>query len=287
MTRCVDLHVHSIYSDGTLSPVELVKMAAERSLAAIAIADHDSVDGIDEALEAGARLGVEVVPAVELSVEFRSYEDIHLLGYWINHRDSDFREKLVKFRRRRDDRGQAIIERINAKLARERKRRISYEEVVAMADGALGRPHIARVLIEHGHVPNVAEAFKRYLEPCNVPKLYFPMAEALAEVRRIGGVSVLAHPTSISEDRTVLRGLVHEFTELGLDGLEAFNNMCYADDMLYLEELARENRLTLTGGSDFHGFEDDVEMGIGRGGLAVQYRWVEALKKLRPSQTAA
>ncbi|KAF0220067.1 MAG: phosphotransferase domain-containing [Geobacteraceae bacterium] len=285
MERYIDLHIHSCHSDGLHTPTELVEMAAAKGLKAIAIADHDSVAGIDEAVEAGNRLGVEVIPAVELSVEFKHYHDVHLLGYCIDHNDTDFQEKLAEFRRRRNARGEAIVERINGRLSSEKKGSISYEEVLAAADGALGRPHIARILIDKGFARNLQDAFRKYLDPCNVPKLYFPMADALAEIRRIKGVSVLAHPPSITEDRTTLRNIIHELAAMGLDGLEVFNNMCYNDDMIFFESVAMQLELVMTGGSDFHGFEDDIEIGVGRGGLAVAYHRLVALKKLLPTST--
>lgn len=279
MERYVDLHVHSIHSDGVHSPATLVEMAAEAGLLAIALADHDSVAGIDEALAAGERHGVEVIPAIELSVEYRGYHDIHLLGYFIDHRDPAFLENLARFRSRRDERGRAIIDRINTKLSREGKGEITHQEVLSLASGALGRPHIARVLVARGLARDVQDAFDRYVVPCNVPKLYFPMVEALAEIRRIRGISVLAHPTTITANRPVLKGLLTEFAGLGLEGIEVFNNMCYNDDMIFLESLARFLGLLKTGGSDYHGFEDDMAIGTGRGGLAVAYHWIDAMKK--------
>src|SRR5262245_35731181 len=119
MTRYADLHVHSVCSDGLLRPAELVALAAKKEISAIALADHDSVSGIDEAIKAGSAAGITVIPAVELSVEFRDYEDMHILGYFINHHDATFLERLERFRHIRDNRGVAILERINAKLAQE------------------------------------------------------------------------------------------------------------------------------------------------------------------------
>ncbi|HEY6873195.1 MAG TPA: PHP domain-containing protein [Geobacteraceae bacterium] len=284
--RYVDLHVHSLHSDGVHTPAALVKMAARKGLQAIALADHDSVSGLDDALAAGERHGVEVIPAVELSVEFRGYRDVHLLGYFIDYRDAIFRERLALFRARRDERGRAIIARINEKLGLEGNGNISYEEVHALAAGALGRPHIAQVLIAHGIARDVQDAFDRYVVPCNVPKRYFAMADALAEIRRLRGLSVLAHPTTVTDDRTALRALVTELAAMGLDGVEVFNNSCYGDDMIFLESMANRLGLVKTGGSDYHGIEDDVEMGSGRGALTVAYRWVEELKKRRAEREA-
>jgi hypothetical protein len=286
MKKYVDLHIHTVHSDGCYSPTQIVMMAAEKGLKAIAIADHDSVSGIDEAKAMGSQLGVEVVPAVELSIGFRDYHDIHLLGYYINHQDKTFTTKLSEFRKVRDLRGKAIVEKINGKLASERKAPISYDELIDSAQESLGRLHIARLLVQRGHARTVQDAFVRYLLPCNVPKRYFPLQEALAEIARIGGVSVLAHPQSVSDDRRVLNTLIREMKQMGLDGLEVFNNLCFKDDMIFLESLCRELDLAMTGGSDFHGFEDDVQIGIGRGALAVAYHLLEPLKSLASSRTS-
>lgn len=278
MERLMDLHVHTYYSDGVHSPSRVVAMAAAKGLMAVAIADHDSVSGVDEAMAAGRRLGVEVVPAVELSIGFRDFHDVHLLGYFIDHRDAAFTAGLDEFRRERDLRGKAIVDKINAKLAHERKGAISYDEISDGVMGTLSRLHIARALVAGGMARHIQDAFVRYLHPCDVPKRYFPVEDALAEIRRLKGVSVLAHPQSITDDRRKLTALVQEMKRMGLDGVEVFNNLCYKDDMIFLECLCRDLDLAMTGGSDFHGNEDDVEIGSGRGGLAVAYRLLERLR---------
>lgn len=286
MKKYVDLHIHTVHSDGCYSPTQIVMMAAEKGLKAIAIADHDSVSGIEEAKAIGIQLGIEVVPAVELSIGFRDYHDIHLLGYYINHQDKTFTTKLSDFRKARDLRGKAIVEKINGKLAAERKAGISYDELIDSAQESLGRLHIARLLVQRGHARTVQDAFVRYLLPCDVPKRYFPLQEALDEIVRIGGVSVLAHPQSVSDDRRILNSLIREMQRMGLDGLEVFNNLCFKDDMIFLESLCLELGLVMTGGSDFHGFEDDVQIGIGRGALAVAYHLLEPLKSMASSRTS-
>jgi hypothetical protein len=284
MKKYLDLHIHTVHSDGCFSPTQVVSMAAEKGLKAIAIADHDSVSGVEEAKEMGLQLGVEVVPAVELSIGFRDYHDIHLLGYYIDHQDKVFTGKLSDLRKARDIRGKAIVERINNKLAAERKPGISYDELIDSAQESLGRLHIARMLVQKGNARTVQDAFVRYLLPCNVPKRYFPLQEAIDEIARIGGVSVLAHPQSISDDRRVLNSLIREMKLMGLDGVEVYNNFCYKDDMIFLQSLCQELDLVMTGGSDFHGFEDDVQIGIGRGALAVAYHLLEPLKAISLSR---
>lgn len=276
----IDLHMHSTYSDGIYRPAELVTMAATKGLKTIALADHDTVDGVDEALEAGRRHNVEVIPAVELSVRFETYQDVHLLGYLIDHHDPAFLQKLSEFRTIRDRRGQAIIANINDKLGRENKEPISYEEAAGLADGAFGRPHIARVLVNRGYAGHMQDAFERYLIPCDEPKRYFHMDEALGEIERLGGIAVLAHPTSISEDRKTLAALIGRLAGKGLKGIEAHNNMCNMDESAFLVRLAEDLGLAVTGGSDFHGIEPGIEMGSGRGQLAIPQALAIALKKL-------
>jgi predicted metal-dependent phosphoesterase TrpH len=238
------------------------------------------VDGIDEALAAGAEHGVEVIPALELSVAFGKQSDVHLLGYYIDHHDATLLARLENFRERRDERGKAIIDRINTRLKGQGKDEVSYEEVLASAKGAVGRPHIGRVLMAKGIASTMEDAFARFLGPCDAPKRYFPMDEALAEIKRVGGISVLAHPSSITNNRKELHSLIYELADMGLGGVEVFNNRCCDDSTKFLETVATELGLTMTGGSDFHGFENDIEMGTGRGGLAVPYRCVEALREL-------
>lgn len=287
MRQFMDLHIHTLHSDGVHTPSRIVAMAAEKGLKAVAIADHDSVSGVAEALDAGRRLGVEVIPAVELSIGYRDYHDVHLLGYFIDHRDSSFTAKLREFRRVRETRAKAIVEKINIKLASERKAHITYDEVIDVSGEAMSRLHIAMVLVERGFARHVQDAFNRYLQPCDVPKRYFPLEEALGEISRLGGVSVLAHPPSITDDRRLLAALIRDMAGKGLNGLEVFNNLCYKDDMIFFESLCQDLGLAMTGGSDYHGYEDDVEIGIGRGGLAVAYHLLDQLKRIAEEKVAS
>ena len=269
MPRKIDLHVHSTYSDGLHTPDELVRLAARQGVSVLALADHDTVDGIDAARTAGAAAGIEIVSAVELSVEFRHYHDVHLLGYMINYHDEEFQGILKQFRTRRDERGKQIITLINERLVAEGKETIHYEELMHSSDGSLGRPHIARRLIAIGAVREMQEAFEKYLEPCDVPKQYFPMEKALAEIRRIGGISVLAHPLSITSERQILRSVIEELSTMGLDGVEVYNNMSTAEDSSFLDQIAAGLAMITTGGSDFHGGNDALQIGELRSGVTV------------------
>lgn len=284
MENLVDLHLHSNFSDGVKTPAELAKMACDLGLKAIAVADHDTVDGIDEALAAGAACNLEVLPAIEFSVAYGSYSDVHLLGYLLDHHDPVLLEMLAEFRQRRATRGDAIVERINEKLAVEGRAPISAAEAAALAGGAMGRPHIAQLLMSKGYVRDMQEAFNRYLVPCDVPKRYFPVEEALATIRRLGGVAVLAHPTSITQERGKLIGVIDSLCAMGLDGLEAYNNICVDQESNFLRSYAEKHGLVWTGGSDYHGIEEGISMGTGRGGMVVPYSCVEGLRRVQQSR---
>lgn len=275
----IDLHIHSNCSDGAFSPTELVQRASREGLTAVAIADHDSIAGIAEGVAAGLACGVEVISAVELSVQFKLWQDVHLLGYGMEWSDAGFLQKLNGFRERREHRNIEILERINDMLAEDNLTAIDLSEVLAFARDAIGRPHIARALLERGYVSNIEDAFRRYLVPCNVPKCYWPMREAIQEIKRLGGVSVLAHPTTVSTDRQELRDVIAELSETGLDGIEVFNNMAQPDEMEFLRRLADELGLLVTGGSDYHGIEEGLQMGKGRGGIRFSDTLLAPLRK--------
>lgn len=281
MNTLIDLHIHSTASDGIHKPAELVKMAYDAGLSAIAIADHDSVDSVTEALAAGEKYGISVIPAVELSVEYENYHDVHLLGYWIDHHDPAFRAMLARFRDRRESRGLRVIEKINDKLRGENRAPIDPDAVMALAEGALGRPHIARILMQNGHADSMQAAFNNYLVPCNLPKEYIPFDEAVKEIKRLGGVAVLAHPQSISRGREELLRILTDMTARGLDGVEALNTMGLEGEDQYLCRVAKTLELCISGGSDFHGGEEGLQMGRGRGNLAVPFNLLAPLESKR------
>ncbi len=279
MSGYVDLHVHSHYSDGVDSPERVVTLAHEAGLAAMALADHDNIDGIDEAMEAGARLGIEVLSATELSVVHGKVEDIHLLGYGFDHHDPVFASALAEFREYREGRSEQIVARINERLVSEGRAPISFEEVRESAGGTVGRPHIARALLAGGHVRGNDDAFQRYLVPCNVPKRFFPIDEAIAMIHAAGGVAVLAHPPFITRDRRKLLELVDAFVAFGLDGIEAYNTGASNDEIDWTITIARHRGLIVTGGSDYHGIPDSgISVGNGRGNLRIPYGCVDEIR---------
>jgi hypothetical protein len=279
MPRWVDLHLHSTCSDGRFPPAEVIRQAAVAGLSAVALTDHDNVDGIDQALAAGAVLGVEVLPAVELSVQWETWEDIHILGYGIDHHQPALTAALAEFRAFRGGRNERIVANINARLQEEGRAPIDFAEVRARAAGTPGRPHIAQVLMERGYVAGQEQAFHQYLIPCNEPKRFFPLQDAIGLLHGAGGVAVLAHPSYISDQRAELLQLFDAFAALGLDGIEAYNNRATNDDIDWLISQARRRRLIVTGGSDYHGIPGtEIVIGGGRGNLRIPYSCVEEIR---------
>jgi len=275
----IDLHLHSSCSDGVLTPDLLVAAAAQAGLSTIALCDHDTVAGVETAQNIGKLYGIEVIPGVELSVCFKGFTDVHLLGYWIDLHAPELNDRLDEFAFRRSNRNREIISAVNLMLQKEGKDPLTIEEVEVWADGVMGRPHIARALLQRGYVKGMEDAFNRYLVPCDVPKTYWPMEDALKTIQNIGGVAVLAHPTSISHDQALLAELVTELKERGLDGLEVFNTLASEHEIMFLQRLANRLGLLHTGGSDFHGIEADDSIGKGRGGMRFSDALLPPLKQ--------
>jgi len=279
LVGCVDLHMHSTFSDGTLSPAALVAEASAIGLRAIALADHDNLDGIPEAQGAGARRGVEIISGVELSVVWGKLRDLHLLGYAFDPRHPALNAALAEFRAFRANRSHQILERVNEKLAGEGRAAIPVAAVLERAGGTLGRPHIGQALLAAGHVRTMEEAFERYLVPCNVPKRFFPINEAIDLVHAAGGCTVLAHPMFIEVEAQALPTLIDELIALGLDGMECWCGGACNDTVDHLLTLARRKGLVATGGSDFHQPGVGPSLGSGLGNLRIPYACVQELKE--------
>ena len=278
LTGLVDLHIHSTCSDGTLAPETLVGQAAALGLRAIALADHDNIDGIAAATAAGAAKGVEIITGVELSVVWEQLNDLHLLGYGFDPAHPKLGSSLAEFRDFRANRSRMILERINAKLVEERRAPLPFAEIAARAGGTLGRPHIGQALLAAGYARTMGDAFQRYLVPCNVPKRFFPIAEAIDLIHAAGGCAVLAHPMYINIDDRELPALLDTFITLGLDGMECWCGGADNATVDRLLTLARRKGLIATGGSDFHQPEVGPTLGRGLGNLKIPYACVEELR---------
>lgn len=255
--RRVDLHTHSTASDGLYAPAELVRLAREAGLDLIALVDHDTTAGIAEAQAAGQALGVRVMPGVEINTTLFGAGDAHILGYKITPDDASLDRNLRLLRDLRERRGERMVAKLRAADFD-----ISWEQVRALADGTVGRPHIARALINGGYATDVSDAFARYLTPGKPgfsPRYKLSADDAVRIIRSARGIATLAHPADIAElESSVLPRLV----AAGLQGLECYygpsdqaTSYGRYDDatVAWLVGLADRFGLIATGGSDYHG----------------------------------
>lgn len=251
-----DLHSHSTCSDGVVEVQHLIEHAGRCGLKAIALTDHDTVEGVAEAVAIGGKLDVEVIPGVEISAYFQNVA-IHVLGLFIDHRASWFRDFF-------DDAAKQRVERIHRIVDRLRKLGIALEPDAVFAQsshGTVGRPHVARALIAEGHVATMEEAFDKYLRddgPAYVGYERLDLSDALEMIHRAGGVSSLAHPIVMKDDT-----LVAPMAEQGLMAVEVFHRDHSEAKMVDYAEIARSLGLLITGGSDFHAPNDDGEVVLG------------------------
>lgn len=248
---CVDLHTHSLYSDGTASPTELVQMAVHSGLRGIALTDHDTIEGIDEFLAHGREHKLELIPGLEISATHRDFS-VHILGYGIDHRNRDLAQWLIRLQEGRASRNKQIISKLQ-NMGHD----IQYDELDAISPcGQTGRPHIARLLQNKGIVQSTKDAFVHYLRnggPAWADRFSYSTAESIDIIHRAGGLAVLAHPGMLQQHTQALSLVIAELVERGLDGIEAYYPTHSPKMEKSLRSFARKYQLVLTGGSDYHG----------------------------------
>jgi predicted metal-dependent phosphoesterase TrpH len=256
----VDLHLHTTASDGTLTPAQLIEQISSTTLRVAAVTDHDSTAGIDEAMEAAKRFPkLTVIPGIEFGSEIGESE-VHLLGLFINHRSPKLQQALTTFREQRIEAAQQMVLKLNSMGVN-----ISWERVNELARGAVGRPHIARAMLERGYVATIPEAFDRYIGnegPARVPRPKFEPVQALEIVHAAGGIGVVAHPRTVKNLEEVLAPLA----AAGLGGIEVFAEKYGAEHQERYRNLARKYGLIESGGSDYHAFGSENEVKPGMSG---------------------
>ena len=264
----IDLHTHSIYSDGTNTPAELVAMAEQRGLKALALTDHDTVGGIKHLLAAAKDSPVEAVPGIELSAEC-DHGTMHILGYFIDHTCEIMLKKIKKVREGREERNIGILKKLN-KLGHV----LLWSDVEKYAGkDVVGRPHFAAALVERGYVKSKKAAFDRLLakgRPGYVNRYHYTATECIELIRAAGGIAVLAHPATICLPDKKLHALVREMKDVGMGGIETFYAENRPENIRKFSEWAAEMDLVCTGGTDFHGENTpDLKIGTGFGQLHV------------------
>ena len=277
--KTIDLHVHSCCSDGSFTPEELVALAQSAGLSAFALTDHDTTDGIGQALLAAEGSGLEVVPGIEFSTRWL-HRDIHILGYYIDYRAQSFQETLHGFLAARDVRNRQMCERIREQTGIP----VTVETLSGyFPDAVITRAHMAAWLADMDYVETRAVAFDKYLgehAPCFVPKTQVTPEDAIRLIRSHGGIPVLAHPLLYALSKKQLRQLVGSLKESGLKGSEAVYVLNRGSDEAFVRSLAEQYGLLVTGGSDFHG-KNKPHIALGTGikqSLAVPYELLEELK---------
>lgn len=276
----VDLHVHSNASDGTLTPTEVVSLAVKKKLSAIALTDHDTIDGLLEAMEASHGQPVEIIPGIELSCVYKGQE-IHILGLFVDFSDPDFTLKIHGLKNIRDKRNQEMIRRFQ-----DSDIMITLEEVTAgNPETVITRAHFARVLYEKGYVTSMDQAFKKYL---TYGSRFCPKKEDITPEHAMKILTdnhafpVLAHPYQYHLGDKKTEELVSDLKNLGLLGLEVYHSSNNTYESSKLKKLSKQYGLFPTGGSDFHGTnKPDIDLGCGRGGLRISHLLLEDIKKYR------
>lgn len=278
----IDLHVHTTASDGQYTPAQIIEKASEKNIKVIAITDHDSFAGVNEAMTAGEKLGVKVIPGIELNISFPTGE-FHLLGLGINNPSDSLKcivENVIKYR---NERNQAIISKMN-----EDGVQITLDELLTdFPNTVIGRPHFAAELVKHGVVKTRQQAFDQYLgrgRKWYTPRICTNLDEAIVAIRESGGVPVVAHPMSLYLSWGKLPDMLKDCYDKGVAGIEAFHPGARVTECLRLEELGRKIGFIITAGSDFHGekIRADRKLGHTCGGKKIddKYYFEELLKVL-------
>lgn len=275
----LDLHVHTTASDGELSPEEVVRLAAQNKVTTIAIADHDTVSGLDRAIEEGKKLNIKVIPGVELN-SYVEKGKMHILGYNMDYKKSEFASKMKELKQDRDERNRKFIEEFNNQNIN-----ITLEDVKKYAFGEiLAKPHFAQALLNKNYIKDIEEAYSKYFNayPMNTIKREALMPkDAIQIIKQAGGIAVLAHPVTLKLDDEQLEQKIQELKSYGLDGIECYNNIHTQEDINKLRSIADKFNLLITAGSDFHGPISTPNVEIGRGKNNNIYNTIDILENLK------
>lgn len=289
----VDLHTHSVVSDGSETPTEVVRLAAAAGLSAIALTDHDILAGLTEAKDAAHRHSVELVPGIELSLDWSDMVPgaderggMHLLVLWLDDESGPLQDRLGELRRGRDERNRTVLEKLS-RLGMD----IPWEAVLERArTGSVGRPHIAAEMVDRGYATDISAAFDLYLgqgKPAYVARRRLTPPEAIDLGRQSGGVPVLAHPHTLryEDDDPGLEKLLGRLADLGLVGVESHHSGASPERRRILRKMLKRVDLLPSGGSDFHGtYKPGIEIGSGCGDLVVPDEFLDALRERRSAR---
>ena len=252
MIKIIDLHTHTDSSDGIYSPIELIDHAARNNIVAMAITDHDTVDGLKDASEYAKKINFNLIPGIELSIEY-SGGSFHLLGLFIDFENLKLLKTIKKLKRNRENRAQKIV-----KDLRNYDVNISFDEVKkGVRNGSIGKPHIARIMVKMGYGQNVTEIFHNYMrkgKPGYVKKGNLEITEAISVIKQAGGTPIIAHPASLNySSYNEFDNILRDSINAGVEGLEVYSSMHSLDETQKFLEIAKKYNILISGGSDFHG----------------------------------
>ena len=285
----IDLHTHSTCSDGSLTPTELVAHAVKLGLHTIALTDHDTLDGLAEAQIEADKLGLGLIPGVEISTLFKTGKfmtrELHILGLGLNINSPTLKKTFEALRIYRQNRNTILLQRLN-----EAGVSITEQEMKNSATTAnITKAHFAKIITDKGHARDVNHAFELFFRgdtPTNIPKQCLSPEEAIQVIHEGGGVAILAHPFRYGMDMPQIEELVNQLMACGINGIEAIYSTHHQDQEDFLINLAQKNQLLISGGTDFHGItKPDIEIGIGKGNLQIPLSiWTTLEESLSPSQ---
>lgn len=276
-----DLHIHSNYSDGIFTTKKIFELASERGLKGLSLTDHDTVMGLDECKDLSREYGIDFIPGIELGT-YNNYDEIHILGYYIDYKNLNFLRYLNEFQEQRFKRANKMIGKLNSIGYS-----IALDEVLEnMNDDSksIGRPHIARALVDKGYFKNITEVFDKLIGnggPAYVERFKISVKEGIELIKNVDGIPVLAHPAlnkNLSRGRE-FESFIEKLTEYGLEGIEVYHSRHSKTDSVYYDSIANRYNLIATGGSDCHGSLVENEILLGRKGIPEFY--IKKMKHLK------
>ncbi len=274
----VDLHVHSTCSDGSFSPEEVVDLAHDKGLKAIALTDHDTFSGIERAKNRACEVGLELIPGCELACDYKDGE-IHIVGLFLDIQDQHMKKILEEMNEEREARNRKMALRFA-----DYGIMVDYDEMIEIYKGAvITRANFADYIVKKGYVNTKKEVFRNYLadnKPCYIPRVKIDAVKGIEIIRHNGGLAVLAHPLLYKKDDQELRDMMKALKTAGISAVEAIYSTHKEKDQIYVKELADEMGLLISGGSDFHGAnKPDIDLGVGKGNMRVPVSVLDALKE--------
>lgn len=259
----IDLHTHSKGSDGEKTPEELIDFAISNNIKALAITDHDTIDSIEKAMDYAKNKQILLIPGIEFDTEFKNGE-MHILGLFIDYKNKYLKKRLLKIEQERDDRNRAFINEFN-KIGFD----VTIEELKKVSGGKIiGKPHFGRLFVEKQYIEEIEEVFEKYFNQSpfkDIPKITYSPKEVIKTIKEADGIAILAHPQTLNLNEDDLRNEIKLLKSYGLDGIECYHSKQTSEEMKLFKQIAKENELVISKGSDYHRDISKLNIKIGTG----------------------